>query len=300
MKTSHAELQKLFAEKASRHKSTTDILDVLGTNIDARTGVPKYPSGIRELDDLTFGLHRKELMVIGARPSHAKTSLSLAICWNLAKLKVPTIFVSLEMSRESILERIMCQEYKLSGWRLRKGDMGEKERFFKRFPDLYQKLAGLPFQIIDYMGRSIKEIEYILEEFKPECLFIDYIQKINTSGHGSRYEALSQFVQTVQDFAIQYDCAIVLNSQINRGGEFLKGAGEIEETADCFIKCRWPWKDDMEYSDPKEYEIQVEKQRHGPCDFRLVNFNADNYSFESRDLPTIRPLNSYIEKIEGE
>lgn len=283
MLKSHDRLQTSFDEKCSRHKSTTEILHDLGESIDARTGKAQYPTGIKELDELIFGLHRKELLVIGARPSHAKTSLSLSICWNLAKLKVPCIFVSLEMSRESILERIMCQEYKISGWRLRKGEMVEKEKFFKNLPWLHETLSQVPFQIVDYMGRTVEEVEYILKTYQPEVLFIDYIQKIATSGYGSRYEALSGFVQQVQDLAIQHNCAMVLNSQINRGGEFLKGAGEIEETADCFLKCHWPFKDDPNYQDTKEYTIQVEKQRHGPCDYRQINFNADTYSFESRD-----------------
>ena len=81
-------------------KLKTEVLDSLVKNIAQRTSKPKYPTGMASLDNLTWGVHKKELTVIGGRPSHGKTSLSLNMAWGLAKNKVPTIFLSLEMSVE--------------------------------------------------------------------------------------------------------------------------------------------------------------------------------------------------------
>src|SRR3990167_391843 len=109
-------------------KLKTEILDSLINNLSLRTSTPKYPIGIRSLDDLTWGVHPKELMVIGGRPSHGKTSLALNMAWGLAKNDVPTIFLSLEMSTESIIERLMCIEFELHAWKLRTGDINEIKR----------------------------------------------------------------------------------------------------------------------------------------------------------------------------
>jgi replicative DNA helicase len=251
-------------------------------DMDSRSDKPDLPTGIQEVDDLIWGMHKKELLIIGARPSNGKTSLSLAICWNLVKLKIPCIYVSLEMSKENLVERIICQEYKISGWKLRKGFLEEKEKFFKVFPSFYEMVKPLPFMVIDYMGREIEEIEYLMEERKPVAMFIDHVQKISPMGYSSKYEALSDYVNKLQDLAIKNNCAVCLNSQINRQDN-LKGSGDLEECADTFIQCKWKVKDDPDYSDKNEFEIQVMKQRHGACEWRSINFFADTYSFGSRE-----------------
>ena len=106
-------------------KSKIEIVESLKQNLSTRTSSPKIPTGIKSLDDLIWGVHKKELLVLAARPSHGKTSLALNIAWAIAKQDIPTIFLSLEMSSEAIYERLMCIEFGLHAWKLRIGDVLE-------------------------------------------------------------------------------------------------------------------------------------------------------------------------------
>ena len=144
------------------------------------------------------------------------------------------------------------------------------------------RLIKNSFEVIDKHGKNISEVEQILSEFKPDIYVIDHAQKISAKGYGNKYEALSDFVNRLQDLAIKYDVAIVLNSQINRGGEFLKGSGDLEEAADTLLFLDWVCKEDPEHEDKQEFRIEVQKQRHGACDSAIINFDARYYSFSSR------------------
>lgn len=267
------------------YEPSVSVLDKVLKSISERTGKPKMPCGIPELDDLIWGIHKQELLIIGARPSHGKTSLALQIAWNVADSGHRVIFNSLEMSRENIIERLTCSEFGINGWKLRKG-FAEEMALFKGVGDrMRARLLKNAFEIVDYKGWSIGQTREILEQFKPDCIFIDHVQKISAKGYGSKYEALADYAHRLQDLAIEFNCAIVLNSQIQRSGEFLKGAGELEECADTLLFCKWLFRE-SDTADPKEYEIAVEKQRHGPCDLATIDFDGGCYKFSSRKFKT--------------
>ena len=270
-------------------KLKTEVLDNLILNISQRTSSPKFPTGIEDIDQLTWGVHKKELMVIGGRPSHGKTSLSLNMAWGLAKNKIATIFLSLEMSTEAIIERIMCIEFDIHGWRLRTGDINEIKKAIEVKEKFSSRLLLSPIEIFDDKGKTIESVEEVLKEMKPDALFIDYIQKISSRGR-SKYESISDYVVRLQSLAIQYDCAIVLNSQINRGGsgldnatDFMKGSGEIEESADTLLQCEWMFRSDPKRIDHHEFIVKAIKQRHGPCSHAVLDFDAATFKFNVRD-----------------
>ena len=271
-------------------KLKTEVLDSLVKNIAQRTSKPKYPTGMASLDNLTWGVHKKELTVIGGRPSHGKTSLSLNMAWGLAKSNVPTIFLSLEMSVESIIERLMCIEHGLHGWKLRTGEVTEIKKVLDIQEKFSSKLLLSPIEIFDNEGKTIASVEKILKEMKPDALFIDYIQKITAKGFGGKYEAISDYVVRLQSLAIEHDCAIILNSQINRGGskqdnatDYMKGSGEIEESADTLLQCEWLYRNDPARMDTKEFLVKAVKQRHGPCSHIFLDFDAASFRFDERD-----------------
>lgn len=272
-----------------RYFSTLELLDKVKTNIRTRKSTPEIPTGLSSLDDLIWGLHKKELLIIAARPSHGKTSLALQIARNVSRTGKSCVFLSLEMSAESVLERLFCSEAGLHGWKLRKGDLFEIQRMEEKLSDIESALFISPIEIIDSMGFTIEQIEQILSDFKPEVLMIDHAQKISRKGFTSKYEALANYVNMLQSLAIKYNVAIVLNSQINRQGskdqnamDFLKGAGDLEECADTLIQCKWTWRDNREYQDRQEFVIDVIKQKHGPCDKIIVNFDGACFKFSDR------------------
>ena len=88
-------------------KSKIEVVESLKNNLQTRTSKPRIPTGISSLDNLIWGVHKKELLVIAARPSHGKTSFALNMAWGIAKQGIATIFLSLEMSCESIFESII-------------------------------------------------------------------------------------------------------------------------------------------------------------------------------------------------
>jgi replicative DNA helicase len=270
-------------------KTKIEVLDTLIQDIQKRTGTPKMPTGIEALDTLTWGVHTGELMVIAGRPSHGKTSLLLNMAWGLAKNGVPTIVDSLEMSVSAILERLLCIEFGIHGWRLRTGDMNEIKKAEGSHMKMNSRLLSAPIEIFDNVGKSIESVEKQLNEMKPSALFIDYAQKISKKGYSSKYEALSEYVVRLQSLAIEHNCAIVLASQISRGGskledatDYMKGSGEIEESADCLLQCEWPYRNKPETADPKEYIIRATKQRHGPCSYSILNFDAGTFRIYSK------------------
>jgi len=268
----------------NKHQPSLLIFDEVIKNIGLRGSVPEFPTGIEDLDNIIWGVWRKELLIIGARPSHGKTSLSLQIAWNLAKAGKKVVFNSLEMSKENIIERLTCLEFGINGFKLRKGFPEEVQKFRDCQDKMRARLLTVSFEVVDYTGRNINQSEEILKKFNPEIFVVDHAQKISSKGYASKYEALSDFVNRLQDFAITYNCAIILNSQINRGGNFLKGAGELEESADTLLFCNWICKEKPDHLDRQEYQIQVEKQRHGACDYTTINFDASCFKFSSRTL----------------
>ena len=276
------------------HESSYIVLDHVLNSVAQRTGKPKFPTGITELDDLIWGIHKQELLIIGARPSHGKTSLALQIAWNISNIGATTIFNSLEMSRENIIERLTCSEFGINGWKLRKGFKAEMDLFAGVADKMRSRLLKNSFEIVDYKGWTIGQAKEILEKFKPDALFIDHVQKISSKGFGNKYEALADYSHRLQDLAIEYNCAIVLNSQIQRSGEFLKGAGELEECADTLIFCKWLFRE-SNTADPTDYEISVEKQRHGPCDIATINFDGGCYKFSSKFAKEIKPYKDYTD-----
>lgn len=267
----------------SSHLPTFEIITGLEKSISERTQAPKYPYGLCQVDELIWGFHKKELLIIGARPSNGKTSFALQGAWNLAKIGASVVFLSLEMGRENIIERLCCNEFNINGWKLRKGIISEIKLFQETVDKMRSRTLATKFEIVDYAGRTIQEVEQVMEYFKPEFLFIDHAQKITSKGYNNKYEALSDYVNRLQDLAIKNDCGVILNSQINRGGEFLKGSGDLEEAADTLIYCTWKTKNSENKSqDPTQFLIQVEKQRHGACDYVEINFNAEHFKFSER------------------
>ena len=271
-------------------KSKIEIVELLKNNLSTRTTTPKIPTGIYSLDQLIWGVHKKELLIIAGRTSHGKTSLSSAMAWGIAKNDTPVIYLTLEMSAEAIYERIMCIEFGLHGWKLRMGDVLEIKKSMDIMDKFTSRLLTTPIEIFDDKGKTIESVESVLKVMTPIVLFIDHVQKVSMKGYKGKYEAISDYVLRLQSLAIQYDCAIILNSQINRGGagkadvtDYLKGSGELEESADCLLQCEWLFRTDPTRLDTKEYLIKAIKQRHGPCSYTTLNFDASSFRFSERD-----------------
>lgn len=280
-------LEKILEEW--KFKSTVQYADELEIDIKDRGERPRYPSGLTDLDNLIWGFHKKELVVLSARPSQGKTSLALQLAWNLAKRKSKVVFVTLEMSPQAILERVFSNEMEIHGWKLRKGE--GKETALKALDKFKSRLLVASFEIVDMVGKTVNGIEAVLHSLKPDFVFIDHLQLISSSGYKSKYEALSDYVSRLKRLSIEYDCGIIACSQINRAGsgvenafDHLKGSGDIEECADTLLQCKWIGREDR--NEPIEkYLVSVIKQRHGPTDKVHLNFDVAHYRFKDWSQP---------------
>lgn len=286
-------MQDNLENKSLATKDIFEVADELEKSLKERTEKPLLPTGIEPLDDLIWGVHRKELLVIASRPSQGKTSLTLNVAWNLAKLNKKILYISLEMSASSCLERILCNEFEINGWRLRKGFPQEREMAMSSMDKLKSRLMLYPITILDDACFTKNELEDTIKLNRAEVFFVDHLQRISSRGYKNRHECLADYVQECKRQAMQQDCCAILASQINRQGsgegnamDFMKGTGEIEEGADTLLQLNWTGRDKLQKNpedlsiDLGEYHIKVIKQRHGAIDSAKVMFNVANYKFE--------------------
>lgn len=264
-------------------RSTVEYADEVFEDIQKRGTTPELPTGIEDLDELIWGLHKKELCIIAGRPSHGKSSIALQIAWNLAKSGKLVIYNSIEMSPQSIVERLFANEMLVNGWNLRKGQCIEEAMELK---DKFRaRLIASTFEIVGSYGRKIEETESILRHLKPDVLIVDHVQMISSHGFRAKYEALSNYIHEAQRLAVDFNCAMVVLSQMNRGGaeggaglQNLKGAGELEEAADTVLSCEWIGRDDANVPLNK-YRVSCLKQRHGIIDDTYLHFDPAYYRF---------------------
>lgn len=238
-------------------------------NISNRNGKPEFETGLQVLDEGIFGLHRSQLTVIAARPGIGKTSLVCQVAMNMAKKGIKVAFLSLEMTKESILERIFCIEHGISGFDLIMGKFGEREKAL--FSKFYSETAGIPLRIIDDYCHTENELYTLIEhlEFRPDVIILDHLQHIQgNNGRKSQWETLTEYLRYMKEVAMKHKIAIVCLSQINREGDEapsmtnLKGTGGIEEMADHVLLMHDLRGEVTEAGN--NFKIKVAKNRFGP------------------------------------
>jgi len=266
-------------------KDSFGTLDVLFDRGQSVTGVE---TGFKELDDMTSGLQPGELIIIAARPSLGKTALALNIAAHAATQgKVVGVF-SLEMSKESLLIRLLCSEGRIDSHKLRTGFASQED--WTKMTRAVGRLAEAPLFIDDTPALSIMQIRakarrLQAERKQVELLIIDYLQLV--SGHGrfeNRTQEVSYISRGLKSIAKELHVPVVALSQLSRAPEAGKGrepqlsdlrdSGSIEQDADVviFIHRPSPRGDGAELDEPGVVtELNIGKQRNGPTGpFKLV------------------------------
>ncbi len=262
--------------------------------IAQRGPTPELPTGLKALDRAIWGLHRTELTVIAARPGEGKTTLVLQIGNHLARQGKKVLFISLEMTAEQLVERILVQLTHVDAWSLRTGaDVGafaEKVELHREF------INNAGIKIVDSAGRVIPELKYILKEIEekaggaPDLLIIDFIQLTRSENGTPKNEAIGEYIQELKELAKRHNMAVLVTSQNNRDAkkqkegrpklENLKDSGAIEELADCVLMLWWQELGKEENPQGTKYWICVEKQRYGsPGQMVPVKFESTQLTF---------------------
>lgn len=247
-----------------------------------KESAPKIPTSLASLDEALWGLHKKELLVIAGRTSSGKTALATQIAFNVsAKHKV--IYVSLEMTKEQLIERIICNQFSINSESMRSGAC--REDIINKQQEILDMFKDRGFIIVDDIGRTVDSLEAELGDLAvmPDVLVVDHLQQISVRGK-SRLEALDEYVRYLKEFALRNNVAVVLVSQLNRGSEEtdrpyiwqIKSCGSVEEVMDTGILI---WNHD------KGTTLLIEKQRHGPTGKLNVNFEKWYYRFGENSIP---------------
>ena len=239
------------------------------------TGVP---SGFTELDYRTAGFHGSELILIAARPAMGKTAFALNIATNAAvKANVPVAVFSLEMSKEQLVNRILCSESMVDSNKVRTGKLEEDD--CTKLAGAIGPLSEAEIFIDDTPGINITEIRAKCRKLKLEknigMVVIDYLQLIQGSNKrgGSREQEISEISRSLKILAKELDVPVIALSQLSRAAEQrpdhrpmlsdLRESGAIEQDADIVM---FLYRDDYynQDSDKKDIaEIIIAKHRGG-------------------------------------
>jgi replicative DNA helicase len=245
------------------------------------TGIP---SGFRDIDEVTAGFQKSNMIVVAARPAMGKTSLCLNIAVNAAtRHKVPVGIFSLEMSRQELAMRMICSEARVNFQRLRTGQIGQEE--MNRLVAAVARLSDAPIYTDDSGMLSALDLRARARRLKKDkdigLVIIDYLQLMRgasaRSNPDNRVQEVSEISRSMKALAKELDIPVIAISQLSRGVENrsdkrpqmadLRESGAIEQDSDLIL---FVYREEMyskEKTPPDEKgiaEIIVGKNRSGP------------------------------------
>lgn len=253
----------------------------------AREGLD-IPTGFRELDDVTNGLHPGQLVLIAARPGLGKSTLALDFARSAAlKSNVPTVFFSLEMSATEISQRLIAAETSVPLTVIRKSKEMNNEGW-KRINSVQARIGQTPLYIDDSPNLTLSEIRAKCRRMKAQLgiklVIIDYLQ-LMTSGKKveNRQQEVSEFSRSLKLLAKELGVPVVALSQLNRGSEQspdkkpqlsnLRESGSLEQDADIVLLLhRERFAEQGE--NRNDAEIHIAKHRNGEMRVLRVQFEG--------------------------
>jgi replicative DNA helicase len=283
-----SEAEKSIMEVASRKNASAfhNIKDVLVSAYDnietlhQRTGdVTGIPTGFAELDRMTAGFQRNDLIIVGARPSVGKTAFALNIAQNVATRAGENVAIfSLEMGAEQLVMRMLCAEGNIDAQRLRTGSLTDED--WAKLTMAMGSLSNAGIFIDDTPGVRISDIRAKCRRLKQEhglgMILIDYLQLILGSGRGgeNRQQEISEISRSLKGLARELQVPVIALSQLSRGLEQrqdkrpmmsdIRESGSIEQDADIVAFLYRDDYYDKESENKNIIEIIIAKQRNGP------------------------------------
>jgi replicative DNA helicase len=242
-------------------------------------------TGYSRLDNETAGLQPSELIILAARPSMGKTSLALNIAENVALRQGGAVAIfSLEMSKESLLLRLLASEARVDAHKFRTGHMSKED--WRRITESLSKMAEAPLWIDDSAAGTVMEMGAKARRLKREkglaLVIVDYLQLVAARGRfGNRNEEVSSISRSLKGLAKELKVPVLVLSQLTRAPEReerkpqladLRESGAIEQDADVVLFIYRPnfYKTDMPDEDRAKADVIIAKQRNGPTG--AVNF----------------------------
>lgn len=261
---------------------------------DAKEKYRGIPTGFNSLDNLLSGLQPSDLVILAARPSMGKTAFALNIAQNMAKHGKAVGIISLEMSKEQLVERMFCSLMGVDSWKMRTGKLDDND--FGRIGAVMDELNGLKIFIDDSIGNSVSELKAKARRLKMESgldvLVIDYLQLMSAGGYSNqsnRVQEISDISRSLKALARDLSIPILALSQLSRAVELrpskvpqlsdLRESGAIEQDADVVMMM---YREDYyeEDTDRKGVtDLFIRKHRNGPIGHIELAFKKEQMTF---------------------
>lgn len=276
---------------------------------EAKSAVTGVPTGFKELDNITCGLQRSDLIIIAGRPSMGKTALALNITEFAAiESKAKVALFSLEMSKEQLVTRMLCSQARIDSSKLRKGEV--EERDWPNLTNAASILSDIDIFIDDTPAGTVLEMKAKARRLKREkgldLIIVDYLQLVRSSKYTqSREQEISEISRSLKALAKELNVPVVALSQLNRAVENrnnrrpqlsdLRESGAIEQDADVIAFIYRDEVYDPNTPDQGVAELIVGKQRNGPTGTVRLAFlkkytRFENLAYEMSDTSEVPDL----------
>jgi replicative DNA helicase len=262
------------------------------------------PTGIKDLDDLTAGLQKSDLIILAARPSVGKTTLAMDIARMAAiASKEPVGVFSLEMSKEQLVDRMLCAQANVSLWKMRTGHLSDKENDndFAKIGEAMGILSEAPIFIDDNSSCTVMDIRAKCRRLKMDrglgLVIIDYLQLMQGRGKygDNRVQEIAEISRGLKGIARELNVPVIALSQLSRAVEMekpaipklahLRESGSIEQDADIVMFVYRKAADrnyrfeDLTDEEKHSAQVFIAKHRNGPTGVVNLYFDGETTSF---------------------
>lgn len=292
--------------KTQKLASSAELVNNIFFELKIKSLNPKLSgltSGFYDLDSLTQGFQKSDLIILAGRPSMGKTALSLNIASNVIKnSKLPVLFFSLEMSKEQIMYRLLAMETNINQVRLKNGKLYQND--WIKLNKMIKIISKFPLFIDDTFNLSVQDIRskiktILFEQNELGLVIIDYIQLMQNPKLKieNRVQELSQITRSLKTIAREFNIPIIGLSQLSRSVENrvdkkpilsdLRESGSIEQDADLVLML---YKNNSNNYSPssaqtsQSIELIIAKQRNGPTGTVKLQFNEEQTKFYNSDF----------------
>jgi replicative DNA helicase len=273
-------------------KGSFEMIEHLYDKKETVTGVA---SGFKDLDDMTTGFQKGDLIIVGGRPSMGKTAFVLNVAQHVGlESREPVAIFSLEMAKEQLAFRMLCAEAMVNSNSIRKGFI--KKEDWHRLTSAASKLTDAPVFIDDSSGITVLEVRAKARRLKIEhglsLVIVDYLQLMRGKGSFERREQeISDISRSLKGLAKELSVPVIAVSQLNRSVEQrrpptpiladLRESGAIEQDADVILFVYRPEIYDKD-ANKGHAEVIIAKQRNGPTGIVNLTFMSNCTRFTDR------------------
>jgi replicative DNA helicase len=288
---------------SQKFSNNVELLDKIFIELKTKSLSPNFyglPSGFDDLDALTQGFQKSDLIIIAGRPSMGKTAFGLNLASNILKSsQLPVLFFSLEMSQEQIMYRLLSMEAGINQMKLKSGKLSQSD--WIRLNKIIKIFSKLPFYIDDTFNLSIQDIRakiktILFEQNQLGLIIIDYIQLMENSKLKieNRVQELSKITRSLKTLAREFNVPIIALSQLSRNVENrmdkkpilsdLRESGSIEQDADLVMLLYRNTYYNLPSQDEETaqiIELILAKHRNGPIGTVQLKFDEKYTKFFS-------------------